>query len=86
MENEVTQRWVLFYREVDMCYYLYNGKWPVCVMQKPKMVAWDSDPTDSDLPNSVTTLNEVLSNSRKKTFTIGKQRYVVTNRGVFLED
>lgn len=85
MANEVTQRWFMFYREVDMCYYLYNGVWPVCITQPKNMVPWTKDDIN-ELPVGVSILNEVLSNNRKKTFTIDKQRYVVVCRGVFLEE
>ncbi len=78
--------WMIFYREKDMEYFLFNEKWPISI--SPEGHPWGEDSGNSVLERiavaerDIKDLYIVLA-SRKKVFTINKIRYVVEQRGTF---
>lgn len=81
--------WMLFYREADCTYYFFNGHWPVAVT--PNADAWGKEGNNTAqeqierTEKDVSLLNEILK-SKKRGFTKSHIRYIIVQRGIFLEE
>lgn len=81
--------WMLFYREADCIYYFFNGKWPIAVT--PNADAWGKEGNNSvqeqieSAEKDVPLLNKILK-SKKRVFTKGPVRYIIVQRGIFIEE
>lgn len=79
-------KFMIFFRESDFSYFLFNGKWPISVSPDGDPLVAGEFSTEArieEIEKLVPQLQEVLQNNRKKTFTLNKARYVVSFRGVF---
>ncbi|RWZ86706.1 MAG: hypothetical protein EO766_13495 [Hydrotalea sp. AMD] len=82
--------WMIIYRETDYAHFLFNGEWPVSI--RPHAQAWGEQYSDkveeqiSKTENDIPLLKTVLNNTRKKIFTCNGVRYVVLQRGEFIND
>lgn len=82
-------KYMIFRREHDGTYYLFNGEWPIAV--SPKSEPWGG-PFGTPHAQQIATVEQALPaltevlNSAKRTFTIAKVRYIVTKRDTFITE
>jgi hypothetical protein len=86
----MTNKWMLFFKESDFSYYLFNGQWPVAV--RPHTSSFEQQPEDDTMEKQcarvekyIPLLEEVLEKPRVKVFVVNKSRYIVAQRGTFAE-
>lgn len=88
----------IFYREKDLCHYLWNGEFPISLDNDQE--SWASNETtkqgsvelyvDTQLQAEIIAhdkpLLDEVNNSKKRTFTIRGQKYIVLQRGEFVTE
>lgn len=86
------KRWMIFRTEVGFVYYIYNGDFPVLIHlppdTNPNPYYWTGIPATDMSEKETDQLNIVMS-GRQRVFeltTRPKQRYVVVQRGEFVEE
>jgi hypothetical protein len=78
--------WMIFYREKDLQYFLFNGEWPMPINPGAKPWAYDGKRGVLEMINYTTEQKNLLClilSSKKKAFIIDKTHYVVEQRGKF---
>jgi hypothetical protein len=78
---------MIFYRERDYQYFLFNGEWPIGILPKAEPFG-EGIGTDEKIAFTEKLIPEfkAILNSKKKVFFINKQRYIVTYRGTFVKE
>lgn len=87
MDNK---QYMIFYRESDVEYYLFNGEWVLSISPGAKAFGnfTDSNTTDEILFNTNTYLPVLatIMGTTKRFFIVNKQRYRIVERSTFLSE